>query len=71
MRKAQKIRRRLGGSGSLDEPFPDKPASMHWRKYLRIQEMGMNAEKEWLRRTEHLFRWTKSEAASPGAPSKL
>jgi hypothetical protein len=69
MRKARKIRRRLGGSGSLEEPFPVKPASMHWRKYLRIQETGMNAEKEWRKRSEHLFRWIENEAASLGAPS--
>jgi hypothetical protein len=30
---AQKIRERHGGSGSLDEPFPDKPKGMHWRTY--------------------------------------
>jgi hypothetical protein len=26
---------KLGGSGSMDEPFPWKPKGMHWRTYLR------------------------------------
>lgn len=36
--KAQRIRRRLGGSASLIEPFPRKPWGMHWRTYERLQE---------------------------------
>ena len=34
--QAQKLRQKLGGSGSMDEPFPDKPKGMHWRTYERI-----------------------------------
>jgi hypothetical protein len=48
--KAQKIRRRLGGSASLMEPFPPKPKGMHWHTYsqlylkaLSAEEAGMNA----------------------------
>ena len=36
MRKAQKIRRRLGGSPTLGDPFPDKPKGMHWNTYRRL-----------------------------------
>jgi len=36
MRKAQKIRRRLGGSLALESPFPDKPKGMHWNTYRRL-----------------------------------
>jgi hypothetical protein len=31
-------RRKLGGSGSLFEPFPPKPKGMRWRNYLRLFE---------------------------------
>lgn len=34
--QARKTRHKLGGSGSLDEPFPDKPKGMHWRSYRRF-----------------------------------
>ncbi len=49
--KAQKIRRRLGGSASLMDPFPPKPKGMHWHTYSqlflkaqRAEEAGMTAE---------------------------
>jgi hypothetical protein len=31
--RAQKIREKLGGSGSTAEEFPSKPKGMHWRTY--------------------------------------
>ena len=43
--KAQKIRRRLGGSASLAEPFPGKPPGMHWKTYQRLEEEGLRAER--------------------------
>ena len=38
--QAQKYRRRLGGSECTDDPFPQKPRGMHWRKYDRIRQRG-------------------------------
>jgi hypothetical protein len=38
--KAQKLRQRLGGSASLDEPFPPKPKGMHWRTYNSLRKRG-------------------------------
>jgi hypothetical protein len=38
--KARKLRRRLGGSESTDDPFPDKPKGMHWRTYERVRAKG-------------------------------
>ena len=36
MSRAQAIRIKLGGSGSLHSPFPDKPKGMHWRTYEKM-----------------------------------
>jgi hypothetical protein len=35
---------RLGGSGSLDEPFPMKPKGMHWKTYRRLETRSDAAE---------------------------
>jgi hypothetical protein len=34
--RAQKIRSRLEGSGSMADSFPDKPKGMHWRTYRHL-----------------------------------
>jgi hypothetical protein len=36
MRKAQEIRKRLGGDGNLLQPMPEKPKGMHWETYKRL-----------------------------------
>src|SRR3974390_3258706 len=36
IRKARKMRERLGGGENLMAPFPDKPKKMHWRTYDRL-----------------------------------
>jgi hypothetical protein len=35
--KAEGIRARLGGSGVVFDPFPERPAGMHWRTYHRLR----------------------------------
>jgi hypothetical protein len=37
LKRSQKIRMRLGGSGDPSEPFPEKPYRMHWRTYNRLR----------------------------------
>lgn len=46
LRKAQNIRERLGGSGSMMDLFPEKPKGMHWKTYLRWVEKGEEADLE-------------------------
>jgi hypothetical protein len=43
-RRAQKIMMRLGGSGNLTDPFPEKPRGMHWRTYQRLSDRAVAAE---------------------------
>ena len=48
LRKTQNIRRRLGGSASLMEPFPWKPKGMHWKTYFRLRHIAEDAEdRQW------------------------
>ncbi len=45
LRKAQKIRVRLGGTPNLLHPFPEKPKGMHWRSYRRIKRVYETAKR--------------------------
>jgi len=37
LRRVQSLRMRLGGSPSMDDPFPEKPKGMQWRTYNRLR----------------------------------
>lgn len=59
LRKAQDIRRRLGGSASMMDPFPWKPKGMHWKTYERLRSKAEDADErswgalsEWLDKTK-------------------
>jgi hypothetical protein len=48
LHRAQKIRKQLGGSANMTEPFPEKPKGMHWRTYERLWQEHHEAELEQL-----------------------
>lgn len=46
LRKARKIRKRLGAGPSVLEPVPPKPLRMRWATYTRLREELLHAEKK-------------------------
>ena len=50
--KSQRIRRRLGGSPSVHEPFPEKPPKMWERTYNRLRDQAIGAENKYCALTE-------------------
>jgi hypothetical protein len=46
IRRAQKIKMRLGGSDDPLEPLPQKPRGMHWRTYERLRAQADAADAE-------------------------
>jgi hypothetical protein len=42
--RAQAIREKLGGSGSMAERFPSKPKGMQWRTYFLLWKQAENAQ---------------------------
>jgi hypothetical protein len=48
LRRAQKIRERLGGSRSMMEPFPERPKGMHHDTYMKLFWEHHEAEMEHL-----------------------
>jgi len=52
--RAQNVRIKLGGSGSMDDFFPPKPKGMHWRTYRRLYEQDQAQEEIW---AAYLMAW--------------
>lgn len=46
LRRCQSIRRRLGGSTNLMEPFPKRPKGMHFKTYMKLLQEHNRAQRE-------------------------
>jgi hypothetical protein len=57
--QALKLRLRLNGIASLDEPFPNRPKRMHRRTYARLRQKGEALEAD-LRENAH-FRFRETD----------
>jgi hypothetical protein len=71
LEQAQKLRKRLGGSGDVDLPFPPKPPRMHWQTYRRLAARGASAERRFGELVERWFgrtnRWLERRRARHSA----
>lgn len=47
--QSHKLRKRLGHSGPIDDPFPSKPKGMHWSTYERLMERDEELQLAWCR----------------------
>ena len=66
MRRCRRIRRKLGGSLNVDEPFPGRPRRMHLETYLRLFEEYEEAHEEYIRELgEYVERLTKRSSRPP------
>jgi hypothetical protein len=44
LRRARKLRRRLGAGAGIGDPIWDKPKGMHWRTFERLKEQAEQAD---------------------------
>jgi hypothetical protein len=66
-RKGRKIRRKLGGSLSMFEPFPRRPKRMHRRTYLRLFEEYEGAREDFTEAFGDYAHWlTNRWSRAPG-----
>jgi hypothetical protein len=56
LKRAAALRRRHGGVGHRDDPFPDRPKGVHLRTYVRDQEEALELEED-VQHTEDLRFW--------------
>ena len=45
--QAHALRKRLGQTGFLDDPFPPKPKCMHWKTYKRLEAKDAELQQRW------------------------
>jgi len=67
LHKCRRIRRRLGGSANLTEPFPEKPKGMYHKTYWRLLLEYEKAAEEYTKALiADLERLTKQVCGDPG-----